>query len=39
LRIESRFEMDALLKAHGVLLEVTVHDVQRDADAVLAARR
>ncbi len=39
LGIGSRFEMDALLKTHGVFLEMTSDDVRRDADAALAASR
>ena len=39
LEIDSRFEMDALLKAHGVFLEMTSDDVLRDAAVALAASR
>ena len=39
LDIASRFEMDALLKTHGVFLEVTSDDVRRDTDVALAASR
>lgn len=39
LGIESRIEMDGLLKAHGVFLDVTAEDVRRDADMALAASR
>jgi len=37
LGIESVVEMNAILKAHGVLLDVTIRDVRADNDAVLAA--
>jgi len=39
LRIPSRYEMDGLLKAHGVLLELTVDDVRRDSDVARAVPR
>lgn len=39
LGIESRIEMDGVLKAHGVFLALTVKDVQNDTDAALAAAR
>jgi len=39
LGIESRFDMDGLLKAHGVFLELTAQDVLNDAEAVLAGHR
>lgn len=39
LGIESRFDMDGLLKAHGVFLDLTAQDVLNDAEAALAARR
>lgn len=39
LGIESRFEMDRILKAHDVFLDVTAADVQRGAGAALAASR
>ena len=32
LGIGSRYEMDGFLKSHGVLLPLTVEDVERDAD-------
>lgn len=39
LGIRSRDEMDGLLKAHGVFLDVTFEDVQNDSDAALAPAR
>lgn len=39
LGIRSRDEMDGLLKAHGVFLELTLEDVQRDTDAALDSSR
>lgn len=38
LGIASRYEMDGFLKAHGVLLEVTLEDVRRDSDAARPRR-
>lgn len=35
----SRYEMDGILKAHGVLLDLTVDDVRKDAEAALASSR
>ena len=32
LGIRSRYEMDGFLKAHGVLLELTLEDVRRDSE-------
>ena len=39
LGIQSRYEMDGFLKKHGVLLDLTLEDVQRDSDAALASPR
>jgi len=39
LGIQSRYEMDGFLKAHGVLLDLTLEDVQKDTDAALASSR
>lgn len=39
LGIQSRYEMDGILKAHGVLLDLTVEDVRKDAEAALASSR
>jgi hypothetical protein len=39
LGIESRYEMDGFLKAHGVFLDLTLEDVRRDSDAALASSR
>ena len=39
LGIQSRYEMDAFLKAHGVFLDLTLEDVQKDSDAALASSR
>lgn len=39
LGIQSRYEMDGFLKKHGVLLDVTLEDVQKDSDAALASSR
>ena len=36
LGIKSRYEMDGFLKAHGVLLSVTLEDVRRDSETALA---
>jgi len=36
LGIQSRYEMDGFLKAHGVFLDLTLEDVQKDSDAALA---
>lgn len=32
LGIRSRYEMDGFLKAHGVLLDLTLEDVRRDSE-------
>lgn len=32
-------EMDGFLKAHGVFLDLTLEDVQKDTDAALASSR
>ena len=39
LGIQSRYEMDGLLKKHGVFFNLTLEDVQKDSDAALAASR
>ena len=39
LGIQSRYEMDGFLKKHGVFLDLTVEDVQKDTDAALASSR
>jgi hypothetical protein len=39
LGIESRFEMDGFLKAHGVLLDLTLDDVRRDSETALSSAR
>ena len=39
LGIQSLYEMDGFLKAHGVFLDLTLEDVQRDTDAALASSR
>jgi hypothetical protein len=39
LGIRSRHEMDGFLKAHGVFLDLTLEDVQKDTDAALASSR
>lgn len=36
--ISSRYEMDGFLKSHGVLLSLTVDDVERDAETALSFR-
>ena len=36
--ISSRYEMDGFLKSHGVLLSLTIDDVQRDAETALSFR-
>lgn len=35
----SRYEMDGLLKKHGVFFDLTLEDVQKDSDAALRASR
>ena len=39
LGIQSRYEMDGVLKAHGVFLDLTLEDVRKDSDAALASSR
>ncbi len=39
LGIDSRYEMDGFLKAHGVFLDVTLEDVRHDTDAALVPPR
>jgi hypothetical protein len=39
LGVPSRYEMDGILKAHGVLLGLTVEDVRKDAETALASSR
>ena len=39
LGIESRYEMDGFLRAHGVLLDLTLDDVRRDSDTALSSAR
>ena len=39
LRIRSRYEMDGFLKKHGVFLDLSLEDVQKDTDAALASSR
>jgi len=39
LGIQSQNEMDGFLKAHGVFLDLTLEDVQKDTDAALAPSR
>jgi hypothetical protein len=39
LRIESRYEMDGFLKAHGVFLDLTLDDVRKDSETALAFSR
>ena len=39
LGIESRYEMDGFLKAHGVLLDLTLDDVFRDSETALSPVR
>ncbi len=39
LGIQSRYEMDGFLKIHGVFLDLTVADVQRDSETALAFSR
>ena len=36
--ISSRYEMDGFLKSHGVLLSLTIDDVERDAETALFFR-
>jgi len=39
LGIASRYEMDGFLKAHGVLLDLTLDDVRKDSETALAFSR
>lgn len=39
LGIRSRYEMDGFLKKHGVFLDLTLEDVQKDSDVALASSR
>ena len=39
LGIQSRYEMDGFLKAHGVFLDLTLEDVRRDSEAALTLAR
>jgi len=39
LGIKSRHEMDGFLKAHDVLLPLTIEDVRRDTETALAFRK
>jgi Uncharacterised protein family (UPF0175) len=39
LGIQTRYEMDGVLKAHGVFLDMTLEDVHKDSDAALASSR
>ena len=39
LGIRSRYQMDGFLKAHGVFLDLTLEDVQKDTAAALASSR
>ena len=39
LGIQSRYDMDGFLKAHGVFLDLTLDDVRRDSDTALAFSR
>lgn len=39
LGIQSRYEIDGVLKKHGVFFNLTLEDVQRDSDAALRASR
>ena len=39
LGIQSRYEMDGFLQAHGVFLDLSLADVQKDSDAALASSR
>ena len=35
LGIQSRYDMDGFLKAHGIFLDLTLDDVRRDSDTAL----
>jgi hypothetical protein len=39
LGIPSRYNMDGLLKAHGVFLDLTFEDIQKDTDTALTSSR
>lgn len=39
LGVRSRYEMDGVLKAHGVFLDLTLEDVRKDSDESLAPSR
>lgn len=39
LGIQSRYEMDGFLKAHGVFLDLTLEDVRRDSETALTSSR
>lgn len=39
LGIQSRYEMDGFLKAHGVYLDLSLEDVQKDTDTALRSSR
>jgi hypothetical protein len=39
LGIQSRYDMDGFLKAHGVFLDLTLEDVRRDSEAALTSSR
>lgn len=39
LGISSRYEMDGFLKAHGVFLDLTLEDIQRDSEVARALQR
>ena len=39
LGIQSRYEMDGFLKAHGAFLDLTLADVQKDSDTALVRPR
>ena len=39
LGVPSRYEMDGFLKAHGVLLPITMEDVVRDSNTAIAFSR
>ena len=39
LGLQSRYEVDGFLKAHGVYLDLTLEDVQKDTDVALAPSR
>jgi hypothetical protein len=39
LGIQSRYDMDGFLKAHGVFLDLSLEDVQKDTETVLASSR